>query len=117
MIFRLKQPSRTSPLACAIALLACLATAGCKTQLASAPGAENLADTEVARLQIEPDVRFVSLDGQPVPGIAQIEGPGGTTEPRSARTNSDKRLIRIAPGTHRVIAGYAAYSEANNGGG
>jgi hypothetical protein len=91
--------------------------AGCKTLEATDPAAANLADAESAWLEIEPNVRFSSLDGHPVPGIPEVEGPGGSRAPRTARSNPDKRIVRIAPGTHRVIAGYAAYSDSGQASG
>jgi len=91
--------------------------AGCKTYEATDPGAANLADAETAWLEIEPNVRFISLDDHPVPGIPEVEGPGGSHAPRSARSNPDKRIVRIAPGTHRVVAGYTAYSDSGQASG
>ena len=70
--------------------------------------AQSLSDDQVAILIIQPSVRFISLDGQSVPGIPTIEGNGPVHRNRS---DPDKRIIRILPGTHRVVAGYAPFTD------
>ena len=54
-------------------------------------------DADVAQLWLHEDVRFVSLDGRPAYGI-----------PRELPTRTGKskeRLIRLLPGTHRIVVG------------
>lgn len=87
--------------------VAILMLAGCAAHRPRAFEGPDRPDDQVAILQIDRDVRFVSLNGQPVKGV-----PADLTRDRNPlRGHDDRRLIRLLPGEYRIVAGVAPFAD------
>ena len=74
--------------------------AGCSSPKYEADRAAGLGDAEAATLEVDPDIRLLSLDGEaigelPVVGVRDLRRDKGT----------HRRRVRLRPGEHTVVAG------------
>ena len=84
----------------AVFALLLLAAGGCGPTKYEADRAAGLGEAEAAVLTVEPSVRLASLDGEPV-GELPVVGVRNLHRDRGTH----RRVVRLAPGRHEVVAG------------
>jgi hypothetical protein len=87
-------------------VMAILLSAGCASHTPRAFEGPDRPDDQVAVLEIDPDVRFVSLNGKPVKGV-----PSELAKDSPLQNTDDRRFIRLLPGEYRIVVGYAPFAD------
>src|SRR5688572_11126098 len=98
-------------LATCASFLLLLAAVGCAGPLqVNAFDGPDRSGAEVSRLQVDKQVRLVSIDGKPVAGIP------GEWDSTKDKESYRQRIVRLLPGAHRVVAGINPNTTTGNPG-
>jgi hypothetical protein len=101
-------PKRRLFVMCVVVVTAAAAAGGCaKPFQANAFDGPDRGDAEVARLQLDPAVRLISIDGKP---LADFPGEWDSTRGESFKP----RVVRLLPGPHRVLVGINPNTQQSN---